>query len=220
MLYQLSFTNKKQSLINKLNYIFSLSTEEEVILQIKEIIQQFDYQLETQKESEIIERILIKGVDAIDEYKKIFGILDSKSLKSKLNERKELSVYLDQTKMSTDEEKRLEVTKILNEMGYEISEEPKINEFIDEFVIKGSESIENFKDVFGIKQDKILRAKIESNPKLRRFNRLLTQKSNEPDVAGELDKELLKLKYDKSNDEWVNSFIKDFLAKEKKDFKV
>jgi len=39
-------------------------------------------------------------------------------------------------------------------------------------------------------------------------------------VADELNKELLKLNYDKSKDEWLNSFIKDFLAKEIKDFKV
>jgi hypothetical protein len=163
---------------------------------------------------------LIKGVDAIDEFKTIFGVLDSKNLKSKLNESKELSAYLDQTKMSTYEEKRLEVTKILKEMGYEISEVPKINDFLDEFVKKGSKSIENFKEIFGIKHEKTLLAKIESNPKLRRFNRLLTQKSNETGVEDELNKELLKLSYDRSKDDWVNSFIKDFLAREKKNFKV
>ncbi len=199
---------------------FQVLTEEEAFLKIKEIIQQFDYQLETQKETEIIERILIKGVDAIDEFKTIFGILDSKNLKSKLNERKELSTYLDQTKMTTDEEKRLEVTKILIDMGFEINEVPRINEFLDEFVKKGSKSIENFKDVIGIKHEKILLAKIERNPKLRRFDKLLARKSNETDVADELNKELLNLKYDKSKNEWVNSFIKDFLAREKKDFKV
>jgi len=163
---------------------------------------------------------LIKGVDAVDEFKTIFGILDSKNLKSKLNERQELSAYLDQTKMSTNEEKRLEVTKILVEMGYEINEVPRINEFIDEFINKGSKSIENFKDIFGIKHPKTLLTKIESNPKLRRFNRLLTQKSNETGVEDELNKELLKLSYDRSKDDWVNSFIKDFLAREKKNFKV
>jgi len=122
--------------INKLIKFFSVLTDEEAFLQIKEIIQQFDYQLETQSEAEIIERILNKGVDAVDEFRTIFGILDSKNLKSKLDESKGLSAYLNQTKMFTDEEKRLEVTKILIEMGYEINDVPGINEFLEEFVKK------------------------------------------------------------------------------------
>ena len=105
-------------------------------------------------------------------------------------------------------------------MGLEISEEPKINEFLDEYISLGSKAIENFKEIFGIKYKKILLAKIENNPKLRRPNRFLTQNSNETNVAEELNKELLKLEYDKSKYEWVNGFLKDFLAKETKDFKV
>ena len=195
-------------------------TEEEAFSRIKEIIQQFDYPIESLEEKEIIDRILTKGVDAINEYKTVFGSIDSKNLKTKLNENKELSSYLAQTRMLTNEEKRAEITKILTSMGYDISEEPRINEFLDEFVIKGSKSIEKFKDIFGIKHEKTLLANIEKNPKLHRFNRLLSQNFNETEMADELNKELLKLDYDKSRDSWINNFIKDFLGKEKKDLKV
>ena len=210
-------TNEK---INIYSFFKEDLTEKEAVSQIKEIIQQFDYPLEKNVETEIIDQILFKGAGAVDEFKSIFGIKDSKKIKLKLNENKELSAYLDQTKLLTNEEKKLEVEKILYDMGLEISEEPKINEFLDEFVSIGSKAIENFKDIFGMKHKKTLLAKIENNPKLSRSNRFLTQNSNETNVAEELNKELLKLEYDKSKDEWVNRFLKDFLAKETKDFKV
>ena len=101
-------------------------------------------------ETEIINQILIKGIGAVDDFKSVFGTFDCKKVKLKLNEKKELSAYLDQTKMMTNEEKKLEVEKILTEMGLEISEEPKLNEFLDEYVSLGSKAIENFKDIFGI----------------------------------------------------------------------
>ena len=176
-----------------------------------------DYQqIESAQKAQIIDKILLKGEDAIDEYKHVFGVFDFNKVKQLIRDNTTVNTFLAESSVCTDDDKKREIRKILRDMSLNMQEHPFLNDFMDEFVKKGMQAIDNYKEFFGIKYESKLRDKVDKSQKLKKFMRSLSQSSDSDAPSAQMRKELKKLDYDPQNEPWLEAFLQEFTSQGEK----